>query len=478
MSGWTWPGLAAGAIVLGACSGPLHQNAATRPPPSAVFSDGKLYRWDHRAAEPSEARGAALGADATLDDYLAFAAANNRGLEAAFYRWRAAVERLPQVRALPDPMLSYGYFLEDFTARRGMEQHVFELSQTFPWFGKLRLREDAAAKAADAAASEFEAQRLMLFLEVRRAYYELYQLHRETEITRDNLDLLGQIEAIARSRFRVGTATHPDTVRAQVELGRMEDRLRELEQMRRPAVARLNAALNRPADAEVSPPSSVPAERLAGDPDQLLALLLNQSPRLQAMVSELERARVESELARRDRYPDFMIGGMYALRGDDPALLRVGVNLPLWREKYDAAEREAMFRRLSVAALRHDEQNRLAAELHESIFMHNDAQRRLELYSATLLPKAEESLQASLTAFKAGTAGFLDVLDAERTLLEFRLAEIRARTDRAVSLARLDALVGQPVPRVADESVQTERTGQSVADDADNIRGQPQGGQP
>jgi outer membrane protein, heavy metal efflux system len=478
MSGWTWPGFAAGAIVLGGCSGPLHQNAAMRPPPSAVFSDGKLFRWDHRAAEPSEASGATLGANATLDDYLAFAAANNRGLEAAFYRWRAAVERLPQVRALPDPMLSYGYFLEDFTARRGMEQHVFELSQTFPWFGKLRLREDAAAKEADAAASEFEAQRLMLFLEVRRAYYELYQLHRETEITRDNLDLLGQIEAIARSRYRVGAATHPDIVRAQVELGRMEDRVRELEQMRRPAVARLNASLNRPADAEVPPPTSVPAERLAGDSDQLLALVLNQSPRLRAMASELERARVESELARLDRYPDFMIGGMYALRGDDPALLRVGVNLPLWRDKYDAAEREAMFRRLSIAALRHDEQNRLAAELHESIFMHNDAQRRLELYSATLLPKAGESLQASLAAFQAGTAGFLDVLDAERTLLEFRLAEIRARTDRAVSLARLDALVGQPVPRVVDQSIPTGGSDRATHGGGTGDETQLQGGRP
>ncbi len=46
---------------------------------------------------------------ATLSDYLAYAALNNPGLEAAFYDWTRALERIPQVKSLPDPRFTYAY---------------------------------------------------------------------------------------------------------------------------------------------------------------------------------------------------------------------------------------------------------------------------------------------------------------------------------------------------------------------------------
>ncbi len=42
-----------------------------------------------------------------LSDYLAYAALNNPGLEATFNRWKAALDRVPQVKSLPDPRFNY-----------------------------------------------------------------------------------------------------------------------------------------------------------------------------------------------------------------------------------------------------------------------------------------------------------------------------------------------------------------------------------
>lgn len=427
---------------------PQYQLNEPRQPNQAVASGSG---GSSRISVPDpEARALlSLDEDAELADYLAYAAANSPALRAAFHRWVATVERIPQVTSLPDPMLGYGYFLEDFTARRAMEQHVFEISQTFPWFGKLKLRGDAASLAADAAAHEYEGVRLALFLDIRRAYYELYQLGREIEITQDNLSLLQQFESVARAQFRVGGAAHADVVRAQVELGRMEDRLRQLEQLRRPAAARFNAVLGRAADAPVVWPSQIAAERLDTDATQLEIHLARANPRLLALETEVERGRIQSDLARRDFYPDVTLGGMYALRGDDPLLVSAMINVPIWRGRYEAAVREARAGRITAAYSRKDQQNRLSADLHEALFDHDDAQRRIDLYRNTLLPKARESLQASLAGFQGGTTTFLALLDAERTLLEFELAASRADTDRAIALARLDALVGQPVPRTS-----------------------------
>jgi hypothetical protein len=57
-----------------------------------------------------------------VSDYLAYAALNNAGLQAAFDRWKAALERVPQVKALPDPRFNYRYFIEEVETRVGVRQ--------------------------------------------------------------------------------------------------------------------------------------------------------------------------------------------------------------------------------------------------------------------------------------------------------------------------------------------------------------------
>ena len=78
-----------------------------------------------------------LTTDISLEKLLTYAAYHNPELEAAFDRWKAALEKIPQVRALPDPRLTYAYYIENVETRVGPQRHRLDLSQTFPWFGKL-----------------------------------------------------------------------------------------------------------------------------------------------------------------------------------------------------------------------------------------------------------------------------------------------------------------------------------------------------
>ena len=134
------------------------------------------------------------------------------------------------------------------------------------------------------------------------------------------------------------------------------------------------------------------------------------------------------------------------------------MNVPLWRDKYKAGVRESTARRLSIASQRNDRSNRIAASIQRAWFDHTDANRRVQLYEQILIPKAEESLKASLVGFRAGETSFLDLLDTERTLLEFAIAAERARADRGKALARLNTLVGEPVETYAaqDQIIQDE----------------------
>lgn len=121
---------------------------------------------------------------------MAYAALNNPGLEAAFNPGKAALEMVLPARTLPDPHFTFGYFIEQVETRVGPEDYTIGISQTFPWFGKLKLRGEAALEGANAAQQQYENAKLKVFDEVKQAYFELYYLGRAIGITDENMHLL------------------------------------------------------------------------------------------------------------------------------------------------------------------------------------------------------------------------------------------------------------------------------------------------
>ncbi|MHC4518167.1 MAG: TolC family protein, partial [Planctomycetota bacterium] len=252
-----------------------------------------------------------LSDESILSDYLLYAAFNNPELEAAFHRWKAALERVPQAKALPDPRFSYRYFIREIETRVGPQRQAFEISQMFPWFGKLDLAGDVAMEAARAAQQRYEAVKLKLFFEVKDAYYEYYYLARSIDVTRENVELLTHLESVARTRYQTTVGSHPDVIRAQVELGKLEDRFNSLNDLRGPVIARLNAALNRPIEAVLPAPRQFEPSHVSANDRQLLELLEKSNPQLSALDHEAEGYRSETELAGKQYSPDITVGLNY-----------------------------------------------------------------------------------------------------------------------------------------------------------------------
>jgi len=269
-------GLLALATLAGCAAGPERQAfaalaaAASAPPQPGPATD----------SSPPLPR---LPADATLQDHLVYAALNNPQLEAAFEQWKAALHRVPQARTLPDPRFTYGHFIQEVETRVGPQEQRFGLSQMFPWFGKLRLRGDVALAEANSRQQQYESAKLKLFYQVQDAYYEYYYLGRAIAITEDNVRLLQHLESVARAKHRAG-APLSGVIKAQVELGKLDDQLRSLRDLEGPVVARLNAALNRPPEAPLPWPKQIPAmgEMTTSDADALRWLSEN-SPELRSL---------------------------------------------------------------------------------------------------------------------------------------------------------------------------------------------------
>ena len=450
--------IVSGALIGCATEPPPYRDTSQRQSSIAMLPRPTSYRADATAEDIEE-----LGDSPQLENYLRYAALNNPALEAAFLQWRAALERAPQSRALPEPRLTYRYYIEEVETRVGPQRQAFGIAQSFPWPGTLRLKESVATEAARAAKARYEAEKLAVFNEVKQAYYDVAYLGRAIEIVAESKKLLAFLEKVIRARYRVAAAKHPDLIRVQVELAKVDDRLHSLRDLRHPMTARLNSALNRPEDAPVPWPKSIGQPPLAASDEQVLAWLRESNPELLALEYEAGSAREAASLAGKKFFPDITLGLDYidtsdalgsGMRdsGKDPIIGMISLTLPLWQGKYRAAEREARARQKATLKTRANRNNHLGARVKMALFEGRDSERKISLHRDVLIPKGQQSMKATEAAYRAGNAGVLDLVDAQRLLLEFQLSYERAVADHAKAIAELEMLVGRELPLRGDGS--------------------------
>ncbi|MHC4743345.1 MAG: TolC family protein [Planctomycetota bacterium] len=403
-----------------------------------------------------------------LEDYLREAAMSNASLKASFQIWKAALESVPQAKALPDPKFTYGYFIREVETRVGPQRHKFDLMQTFPWFGVIKARTDHASANANAAYERYEARRLELFQEVKHAFYEFSYLARAIEITKQSLDNVRNYEEVVRVKYVGAAGSHPDLIRAQIELVLIEDRLNSLKELRPAIVARLNSILNRPSSGDLPWPETPESEEISIEFARLLLLIMENNPDLKAVDHQIEAMRSREILAKKKSFPNIGLGISYietahavasgvSDSGRDAVIAMVSLNLPIWRESYKAAERQA---RAELVKTRHDKvqlENTLGANARQLLYEMDDTARKIRLYRDVVIPKANEMVEASETAYGAGTIDFLSLIDAQDKLLKYELLYERAIAEHAQKLAKIERIAGASLPTRAVEAGSEEK---------------------
>jgi outer membrane protein TolC len=311
---------------------------------------------------------------------------------------------------------------------------------------------------SQASFNTYEAIRLQLVYDVKAAYYEYYFLGQELQISRENFELLTFWESVVQSKYRVGLKEHPDVIKVQVELGELEDHIRTLQEERPSVAARLRSLLNLPVTVDLPIPGSISVKEFSLQRDSVIALIKRSNPDLQAIQQVVESRRAGERLAKKMTLPMFSLGVEYMRNSQDRnASMSVGswdawmiggtVSLPIWIGKNRARTREAQARRRVAEYRLQDSENQIVAMTENLLFEYSDALRKTRLYRDGLVPKGQQSLNASYAAYQAGEADFLNVLDAQRQLLDFQLTVAREQTRLATRRAHLERLSGMDLTK-------------------------------
>ncbi|MDH4091758.1 MAG: TolC family protein [Cyclobacteriaceae bacterium] len=389
-----------------------------------------------------------------LDGYLKLAAENNPELRSMFNQYLAALERMPQAKALPDPTAMFNFFASPVETRVGAQRFGISLAQAFPWFGQLKSQENAAAQLAKARYAVFEETKNKLFFDVRGTYYDLYVLLAATHITRENIRLLESFRQLANVRLESSTGSAVDLLRAEMDLEELQNQLHYLEDSRIPIRARFNELLNTETPVDIVVPDTLATIAFSENKNILMDSIVAQNPLLKSLEYEMLSMDAEIDVAQKMGLPSFSLGIAYTNvsprsdmtmpdNGKDALIFpQVGVRIPLYRNKYQSMLKEKEILKTSILNRKENKENELATTL-ESIWRdYSNAVRRVALYQR-LIRLANQSLDILVSQYSTAGSAFEEILRMDRQLLRYELELEKARADQNTFVAHINYLTGK-----------------------------------
>ncbi|HLA27375.1 MAG TPA: TolC family protein [Syntrophales bacterium] len=392
-----------------------------------------------------------------LQDLIREALKNNPEIHASEAKTKAAEHRIPQATSLADPMFMIGYENEGtsnpYTFNRevyGMpadSRWMLSLSQMFPYPGKLGLKGDMAARDAESLKAMIDSARLNTIVRVKELYYDISLAYTTIDLLRDKAALFSRTEDAALARYAAGMAPQQEVLMAQTE----KYMLLEREEMEKQKIKSLEAMLNAALGRDGSIPLGGRPEQASFTPytnnlDELIKISYDKNPMIRSKEKMSAAAAAKVQMAKKEFYPDFTVGGTYFARGDqlpDMWNLTATVNIPLYyktKQKQGVLEAES-----SLLETKKDvEATKLMASssLRDNYSMVKTAETLMALYKDGLIPKAYQDFELALAGYTTGKVEAITVITRLKSLIDYELLYRSQLVQREKGIARLEAIAG------------------------------------
>lgn len=401
------------------------------------------------AAAGSPARlPAPAGTPMLLAGALARVLQANPDLRAGALEFGAQAGAVTQAGVAPNPELAT--LVED--ARESTRTTTVQLNVPIELGGKRTARVSAAQLGQDAASAELAVKRHAVLASARAAFYDVLAAQQRLQIANEALALADGALAAAAKRVLAGKNSPVDETRARIAASSVKVDLAQAGGELAAAKSRL-AALWGGSGHDVGHVDGQ-LDRLPAQPSlPRLMEQLNAAPALQLAQIELARRQALSQVERAGRVPDLTVS-IGAKRdqqaGRNQAVFGLAIPLPLF-DRNQGKLHEALQRSEKARVELDGARARLTSELaqaHESLAV---AREQAQLLGNDILPGAQSAYEAARTGFEYGKFNFIDVIDAQRTLLQARTQHLRALADAHRAAADIDSILGaQGAPQTVE----------------------------
>jgi cobalt-zinc-cadmium efflux system outer membrane protein len=428
--------------LVAACGGPPFARVPLPFEPSRFYPPPPDGTAPERAAEKLLAK-----QTLTLEEVLFLADMYNPDLQSARLEPEVKAAESWDAGLFPNPVLEFE--VEDAPASGGGlsgSKRVAGIRQDVPLFGRVGAARRLKEAEREAARERVREARRRILTRTKVSFYSCLAASRRSELLAESARIADELHAMVKEKFANRAVPEADFLKASIE--------RALTRQDLNGAARDLAARRRALAALVGLPE-LPFERLSGDlreqfesvsEDTLQDEVFSTHPALGAARKDLLAAELEIELARAQAWPDLGVGvrGGRGEEGDSIVEFGIEIPLPLFNRnqaRIHAAELRAAQARRAVESIRHG----LHASLVRAHVDFLNAQERAASYRSEILPIAEKALRQSDEGYRAGATSFLNVLDAQRTLAETRMAYQAVLLDLQAAVAAIEELIGRPL---------------------------------
>lgn len=326
----------------------------------------------------------------------------------------------------------------------------YRVSQMLPFPGKLSLKEKIAFKEAGVVKADLRSRELGVLESVKRSYFDYSFLDESIRITEEVKKLLQNMSAIAEAKYATGQVSQQDVIKVNVEVTALTNEIITLEAEKGVAVAMIKSLLGRPQSSAFETGGVLSKERVSIDIEKLIDMALAENPEIKSAQAEADAGELSVDLARKNYYPDFMVGVEPMQRDGrfDNFGVMFQMNIPIWRNKYDNLTKSAEAAASSARGMVLSEKNAKAFEVKSAALQVEAAERMLTLYETSLLPQTELSFESALRNYQSGKIDFLTLLDTERELKRIRLEYANTLAEYRKRVAALEKVIGTDLVRL------------------------------
>ena len=391
-----------------------------------------------------------LFAQYLLNQYLETAAKNNPALKAKFNEYNASLEKVPQVGALPDPQLTFGYFIMPVETKNGPQNLKASFTQMFPWFGTLSSKEDVFISAAKSKYEDFEDAKSILFFDVKSTYYKLYYIQKGIDISLENIEILKTFKRLALIKIEAGKASVVDELRVELELNALENNLALLKDNWFVNSVKFNSLLNVENNTHIQIPKTLWTDDLQFSKQAVIDSLTINNHQLKSLDFLKESFVHNEQLGKKQGTPKIILGVDYTAIGNsgispdagkDALMVKVGITIPLYRKKYSAMIKEAVIQQQVIDDKKLDKVNALETLFEKVYSEYSDANRRIILFKKQS-KLAKRAIKLLENEYANSGKNFEEILRMERKVLNYSLELEKAKADKQASIAFINYLMG------------------------------------
>lgn len=389
----------------------------------------------------------------SLNELTQEAVQNNLELKILETEYRTALEKAPQVSELPDPEAGVGIFPLPVETRLGAQILRVGATQMFPWPGLLEGKKDLELAKAKALYERIGASSLELSYQVEQAYFKLYEIEQSQAIIRRNFAILEALEQLSLAKVESGKTTAADVLRVQLKLEELKQELEILETAKAKPTATLNQLLNRLPDTPIQINDSLNFAIIPFNKDTLAANIQANHPMIRMFELQQEVSKQAIGLNELSGKPSFGAGLDYILvnkrndaepahNGRDIIQLRGTVKIPLFRQKYEAKEREENLKIAALEDKKLDVVSRFTAAIEKAYADHETARLRVELYEQQI-GITQSAINILETDYSAKGNNFDELLRLEKELIDYDLKILKAIVQSHLAKSSIERFIIQ-----------------------------------